>query len=300
MTSLRRTAAALCASMLPLFLTISLAKAQDTASGQICRTEGEGYRTAWWQCHDGTESGSQGGDTSCKSSETWNRYAQQACEGKCNPQTKKCGVNSFSVSTECAGETMCKPANSSSCPGERELNAAMTRCKESGHSYVGDTDANGCRMVKCVEKIVPGTRDQTSCTNKAEILRKMRSCEEGGGKAILKRENNCPVFADCETRPKEEETATTVSCKKMIVGNCATYSCDDGASWSNCRQTDKPKPTVKPGSARPSAHCSEIERKVRELSELVKKDSTNEELMKRGREFRLQWNECRKAKGAAQ
>lgn len=58
------------------------------------------YRNAKWICHDGTAS-AEGGDTSCKPSDTWSGYAKQACEGKCSTETNKCGVNSFLVYSEC-------------------------------------------------------------------------------------------------------------------------------------------------------------------------------------------------------
>lgn len=58
------------------------------------------YRNAKWICHDGTES-VEGGDTSCKPSDTWTSYAKQACEGKCSAETNKCGVNTFMVYNEC-------------------------------------------------------------------------------------------------------------------------------------------------------------------------------------------------------
>ena len=44
------------------------------------------YRNAFWQCYDGAES-NEGGETSCKSSEVWSSYAQQACKGHCTVST---------------------------------------------------------------------------------------------------------------------------------------------------------------------------------------------------------------------
>ncbi|MEM2918604.1 MAG: hypothetical protein QXY62_03805, partial [Candidatus Altiarchaeota archaeon] len=58
------------------------------------------FRNAYWQCYDGKES-YQGGPSSCKTSETWRKYAEDFCKGHCNPTTGKCGVNSFSVWNEC-------------------------------------------------------------------------------------------------------------------------------------------------------------------------------------------------------
>ena len=58
------------------------------------------FRNAKWICHDGTES-VEGGDTSCKPSDTWSTYAKLVCDGKCSTETNKCGVNSFMVYNEC-------------------------------------------------------------------------------------------------------------------------------------------------------------------------------------------------------
>ena len=50
------------------------------------------FRNAYWKCNYGLES-SQGYPTSCKSLETWRRYADDFCGWR--------GVNTFSVSNEC-------------------------------------------------------------------------------------------------------------------------------------------------------------------------------------------------------
>lgn len=57
-----------------------------------------GFRFAYWQCYDGNEQKSED-KTSCKLSETWQKYAKDYCNNKCKGE--KCGVNSFSVSQEC-------------------------------------------------------------------------------------------------------------------------------------------------------------------------------------------------------
>ena len=50
-----------------------------------CSIEGVeyGFRTAYWQCHDGKEE-NQGGETSCKPSEVWSKYAQESCQNHCS------------------------------------------------------------------------------------------------------------------------------------------------------------------------------------------------------------------------
>ena len=61
---------------------------------------GKGFRYAYWQCYDGAEE-KQSSESSCKSSETWQSYAKQFCDGHCYKDASKCGVNSFSVTEEC-------------------------------------------------------------------------------------------------------------------------------------------------------------------------------------------------------
>lgn len=41
------------------------------------------FKNAYFQCYDGYEE-KQGGDSSCKSSETWQGYAKEACANRCN------------------------------------------------------------------------------------------------------------------------------------------------------------------------------------------------------------------------
>ena len=60
----------------------------------------KGFKYAYWECYNG-EKQNQGGETSCKTSVTWQDYAEQFCLGKCNVDNSKCGVNSFSVTVEC-------------------------------------------------------------------------------------------------------------------------------------------------------------------------------------------------------
>ena len=58
------------------------------------------FRNAYWQCYDGQES-NEGGDTSCKTSETWQQYAKEACQNHCYADGSRCGVKTFKVTNEC-------------------------------------------------------------------------------------------------------------------------------------------------------------------------------------------------------
>ena len=56
----------------------------------------EGFRKAHWFCYDGYEQWG-GGETFCESSEFWQAYAEQSCEGHCQGT----GIHNFSVMYEC-------------------------------------------------------------------------------------------------------------------------------------------------------------------------------------------------------
>ncbi len=57
----------------------------------------KGFEYAYWQCYDGSM---QVSEKSCKSSETWKKYAESDCAGLCNNQNE-CGVKEFSVAKDC-------------------------------------------------------------------------------------------------------------------------------------------------------------------------------------------------------
>ncbi|MBI2046832.1 hypothetical protein HYT26_01555 [Candidatus Pacearchaeota archaeon] len=109
-----------------------------------------GFRNAYWQCYDGTEE-KQGGETSCKPSETWQKYAQEACNKRCitaqSDKEKclagqkeycegytKCGANSFAVYNECSlGSIIVQPVcgNGICESGEWQVcEITATTCKE--------------------------------------------------------------------------------------------------------------------------------------------------------------------------
>ncbi len=75
------------------------------------------YRNAYWKCYDGTES-NEGEEMSCKTSETWQKYAQESCKDHCYADGSKCGVNTFKVMNECGGEGATTPT--SNAPAQSE------------------------------------------------------------------------------------------------------------------------------------------------------------------------------------
>jgi len=73
----------------------------DCEAGEttITKIKNKGFKFANWKCQNGEEKKSED-KTSCKSSETWQKYAKEFCEGKCNEEGK-CGTSYFSVWNEC-------------------------------------------------------------------------------------------------------------------------------------------------------------------------------------------------------
>jgi hypothetical protein len=79
----------------------------DCSKGEsdIGKIKDKGFRYMYYQCYNGKEE-KQGSESSCKSSETWQGYAKEACNNQCNEESGKCGVNSFSVHGDCYDDTI--------------------------------------------------------------------------------------------------------------------------------------------------------------------------------------------------
>lgn len=95
-----------------------------------------GFRYAKWECYDGKNE-VQGGESSCKPSETWQQYAQEACAGHCYADNSKCGVNSYGVSIEC-GDAV---ANTTVASTSMQIAVPAVR---SGISVVSVSDVEVC------------------------------------------------------------------------------------------------------------------------------------------------------------
>lgn len=72
-------------------------KVGKTTQGQI---KNKGFSNVYFECYDGETSRSID-RRACKSSEFWQKFAQNFCKGHCYEDNSKCGVNSFSVWDEC-------------------------------------------------------------------------------------------------------------------------------------------------------------------------------------------------------
>ncbi len=86
------------------------------------------YRYAKWICYDNYEEISED-NTSCKSEETWEEYANESCEEHCLGD--KCGVNYFSVNKECKSDyNIIEIKNKASYLKENKLSEILTGLKE--------------------------------------------------------------------------------------------------------------------------------------------------------------------------
>lgn len=64
------------------------------------------YHYASWACYDGS-SEKQGDETSCRPFEVWEEKAAASCSKRCNPDKTKCGVDSFSIYSQCGENAAC-------------------------------------------------------------------------------------------------------------------------------------------------------------------------------------------------
>ncbi|GEM_PF-6324890 len=82
----------------------------DTENNCNCQqdceqADNEKYNYAKWVCYDGSGQ-SLGGNDSCKTSDTWKKYAEEFCANRCNSDNK-CGVSNFAVGGNCSEEYVC-------------------------------------------------------------------------------------------------------------------------------------------------------------------------------------------------
>lgn len=94
------------------------------------------YRNVYWLCQDGAES-SQGGSTTCKSADEWNKMAETACVKSCDRATGKCGVAKYSVSTECNLTKICKETDKGN---DKMTKGTNTISYEDGMVYTTGSD----------------------------------------------------------------------------------------------------------------------------------------------------------------
>ena len=106
-------------------------------------TDSSQFRFSSWTCYNG-EKQEQGGSSSCKSTDTWRKYAEDFCAQKCSPETGKCGVNSFSNSEPCGQTTTC---------GNSIVETGET-CDD-GNTKNGDGCSNQCIKESFVQVMSP-------------------------------------------------------------------------------------------------------------------------------------------------
>ncbi len=160
------------------------------------------YRNAYWQCYDGTEA-NEGGPTSCKSSETWRRYAEEFCSKHCtyctDPSSSycggKCGVNTFKVWNECRSGTVCK---------------VVVDCVAGYYPVdTGKEDGDGCPIIIC-EKEKP-KYELTGCQTDDD-------CQVGGCSGELCYKKGLEIASICLWKPEYE-------CLKKIGCKCVDNKC---------------------------------------------------------------------------
>ncbi len=201
------------------------------------------YRNSYWQCYDGTES-YEGSESSCKSSEIWNRYANDFCKEKCNYETGKCGVNTFKVYNECGGSIekplcgngICEDGEGKICQvgsyeGRIDNNPCYTRCPQDCKQ---PSDDNSC-FGRCISHgrldciAVYGTESEGQCNTEQDIKNYCSQvCEKEDACNQLVRE--CRFSQSPEACNKYKEKCSTGIIIDEDEKQCANllYSCNLG------------------------------------------------------------------------
>jgi|TARA_Y100000310_G_scaffold182131_1_gene182179 hypothetical protein len=172
-----------------------------------------GFLYAEWECYDGyTES--HGGQ--CISQGEWSNDARKTCENHCNPDTGKCGVNSFSVRDECrrGSDTVCPPI-------------ALPLCVE-GYKLVKHFDQNGCESYDCVFEETACPQDARECPDGSFVSRVGPNCEF----EACKKEGNCAYYD--RNGVKEEHCANCGNGVCESYEGCTSSSCSEGVCTSDC------------------------------------------------------------------
>ncbi|MBI4452835.1 hypothetical protein HY637_05365, partial [Candidatus Woesearchaeota archaeon] len=141
--------------------------------------KGGGFISAKWECYDG--SGESRSDGSCKSYSYWSESARKSCESRCNAETGKCRVLSFSVSNEC------RPESKQACPY-----SPVPQC-ERGAVLKSRTDSNGCVYSYCEKELTVCAKDAKQCPDGSYVSRTGANCEFAACPNV-----ECVADADCK------------------------------------------------------------------------------------------------------
>jgi eight-cysteine-cluster-containing protein len=192
-------------------------------AGGKCVKSSVWYRKAYWNCHDGASS-YEGGETSCKSQETWRQYAEEYCKGRCstptNPNTDpaiKCGVNTFLVSNECSSAETCTQSGNSCCKGQ----VCSTRdnvCSQGLVSVFKGCDSSCSPIVECLNQ---------ACTD-----------SDGGwniySSGIVTYGSSVVCYDRCATQQELASSNNQDSLYECFCGNKQASGGGQGAGWVYC------------------------------------------------------------------
>jgi len=182
----------------------------------INQTISKFYRYSYWACQDGYKEVHED-PTSCKSSDTWQKYAEQSCINRCSTQTGKCGINSFSVSNEC---TSSQPQQQ--CYGTSQtIVQGITVC---GITVVDVDEAETKCIVEYVGKTYIVDKGQTKTMDDGTII--------GVIDVTAVHESGYPYNKDTCIISFGGSTIPTQQCNGCLIDNkCMTYGVRSGKQF---------------------------------------------------------------------
>lgn len=170
-----------------------------------------GFRNAYWQCYDGTES-NEGGSTSCKQSATWQKYADEFCYSHCYADKSKCGVNTFKVWNECGTTStqvpVASPVPATPVPVQTTV-PAPTPVPASSSDCSQQCKTSGYKSGACRSYLVEEGKEK-ACQAKEVDIGQTNDCLVPLG--LLGKNTTCC----CEKEEKKEEKQTSFNSGTII------------------------------------------------------------------------------------
>jgi len=179
------------------------------------------YQKAYWKCYDGTEY-YEGGSSSCKSSDTWQKYAQDSCSDKCGAAPLFCGGV---MRVQCPSGYTCKlDGNNVDAGGACVSNCpiyAMPVC-QSGEAVVQIMDNQGCYVPQCATQSSTDfyTGAYWKCSNGNEYKESTNNCMPYANWKELARKKCAEQSSKCENTTTS--TGTTSSTGTTTTPSSAT------------------------------------------------------------------------------
>ncbi|MBW2965009.1 hypothetical protein KY363_06135 [Candidatus Woesearchaeota archaeon] len=146
------------------------------------------------------------------------------------------------VTTATQISTQTTTTTQTQCKTQTELDAEISKCKESGMVYSLYKDEFGCQYVKCYKELKAETETSTETgssqtTTCADVTKDIEKCKDAGMDYDKYADNDGCTMIKCKKIEAQTTTATTstaITCTKYDDSKCTYIKCDDGYTFNSC------------------------------------------------------------------